>query len=54
MWKRISTLWRGGELDRQMNAEVRFHIDMETQKNIARGMAPDHARTQALKDFGPM
>jgi putative ABC transport system permease protein len=54
MWKRISTLWRGGELDRQMNAEVRFHIEMETQKNIARGLSPEQARTQALKDFGPM
>ncbi len=54
MWKRITTLWRGSELDRQMNAEVRFHIDMETQQNIKRGMAPEQARTQAMRDFGPM
>src|SRR5262245_56327283 len=54
MWKRVSALWRGGELDRQMNAEVRFHIDMETEKNVRQGMTLDDARRRALKDFGPM
>ncbi len=54
MWKRLSTLWRGAELDRQMNAEVRFHLDMETEKHIKAGMTPEQARHRALRDFGPM
>src|SRR5262245_37899164 len=45
---------RGGELDRGLNAEVRFHIEMETEKNIRLGMSPDEARRMALRHFGPM
>ncbi len=37
-----------------MHAEVRFHVEMETQKNIGRGMSPDVARIAALRSFGPM
>ena len=54
MWKRLSALFRGGQLDRGLNAEVRFHIDMETEKNIKQGMTPAEARTKALRSFGPM
>ena len=43
MWKRLSALWRGGELDRGLDAEVRFHIEMETEKNVALGMTRDDA-----------
>ncbi len=54
MWKRLIALMRGSELDRGLNAEVRFHIDMETEKNIRLGMSPDDARLKALRSFGPM
>jgi predicted permease len=54
MWKRLSALFRHGELDRGMNAEVRFHIEMETESNIRLGMSPQEARTKALRNFGPM
>ena len=37
-----------------MNAEVRFHVDMETEKNIKLGMSPEDARLKALRSFGPM
>ena len=33
---------------------MRFHIEMETEKNIELGMSPDEARTRALRSFGPM
>jgi len=52
--RRLRTLRRSATLDREMNAEVRFHVEMETQKNIGRGMSPDAARTTALRSFGPM
>ena len=54
MWKRLSALLRHGELDRGLNAEVRFHVDMETEKNIKLGMSPEDARLKALRSFGPM
>ena len=34
MLKRLIALIRGDELDRGLNAEMRFHIEMETAKNI--------------------
>ncbi len=54
MWKRLNALLRHGELDRGLNAEVRFHIEMETEKNIKLGMSPEDARLKALRSFGPM
>jgi predicted permease len=54
MWKRLNALFRHGDLDRGMNAEVRFHIEMETEKNIKLGMSPGEARLKALRSFGPM
>ena len=54
MITRIRSWWRGGELDRELNAEVRFHIEMETEKNIKLGMSPQDARLKALRSFGPM
>ena len=52
--KRLNSLIRHGELDRGLNAEVRFHIEMETEQNIKLGMSPDEARLKALRSFGPM
>ena len=54
MWKRINSLIRHDDLDRGLNAEVRFHIEMETEKNIRLGMSPEDARLKALRSFGPM
>ena len=54
MWKRLVALIRHDELDRGLNAEVRFHIEMETEKNIRLGMSPEDARLKALRSFGPM
>jgi putative ABC transport system permease protein len=54
MWKRLYALIRHGELDRGLNTEVQFHVDMETEKNIRLGMNPQEARRQALRSFGPM
>src|SRR5688572_14054977 len=54
MLKRWFALMRHGELDRGLNAEMRFHIEMETEQNIRLGMSPDEARRTALRSFGPM
>jgi len=44
----------GAGMDRELNAEVQFHIEMETRKHIRRGMPPDEARRLAVRSFGPM
>ncbi|MGE3274896.1 MAG: ADOP family duplicated permease [Vicinamibacterales bacterium] len=54
LWRRLRALLFGATMDRQMNAEVRFHIDMEAEKYIRQGMSPAEARTRALRNFGPM
>src|SRR6187431_3802033 len=54
MFKRLRALLQHDELDRGLTSEVRFHIEMETEKNIRLGMSPEDARLKALRSFGPM
>src|SRR5690242_1243769 len=35
-----------------LDRDIQDHIDRETQDNIDRGMAPEHARRQAMLAFG--
>ena len=54
MWKRLTALFTGARLDRELNAEVQFHLDMETELRVRQGLAPESARAEALKSFGPV
>jgi putative ABC transport system permease protein len=36
----------------EMDDELAFHIEMETQANVGRGLSPMEARRRALRDFG--
>ncbi len=53
---RVRSLWFGlrrpAQLDAEMADEMRFHIDMEAQRLIARGVEPADARRQAAIAFG--
>src|SRR5436190_11232355 len=40
------------ELAREVEAELRFHIEMRARANIEGGMGPDEARDAALQSFG--
>jgi predicted permease len=40
------------DMDDRLDEEVRFHIDMQTERNIRMGMKPEEARRQALLKFG--
>src|SRR5712692_3622171 len=45
--------WRHpDEIARQVEAELRFHIEMRTRANIEDGMKPDEAQLAALRSFG--
>lgn len=46
-------LFRGAE-EAELDEELRFHVEMETEANLARGMSADEARRQALIAFGGM
>jgi len=39
-------------LEREMDEEVGFHLDMQIAENIRRGMTPQAAREAALREFG--
>ena len=52
-WSRIrGTLRRDDALDEEMEREMAFHLDMSTQRNLGRGMAPEAAKRQARLAFG--
>jgi putative ABC transport system permease protein len=42
----------GKRLLEDLDQEIREHIELETQENIDRGMAPEEARYAALRKFG--
>ncbi|MGH9752429.1 MAG: ADOP family duplicated permease [Blastocatellia bacterium] len=49
---RLRALFRRESVLRDIEEELRVHVEMETETNIKRGMAPDEARAAALKSFG--
>jgi predicted permease len=50
--RRITNLFHRSKLDREIEAELRSHIEMRTADNIAAGMSPEEARRQAALRFG--
>src|ERR1017187_390666 len=52
LFARLAALWRRAKLDREMDEEMRWHVEMETERNCAAGMSPDEARCAALRQFG--
>ena len=49
---RIANLIARTSLDREIDAEVRSHIEMRTADNIAAGMSEENARRDAMLRFG--
>jgi predicted permease len=49
---RLRSLFRSHALDREMNEELRFHIERQIEQNLARGMPRKEARYAALREFG--
>jgi predicted permease len=50
--QRIANLFRGHQLQREIEAELRSHTEMRIEENIAAGMSPEKARRDALLRFG--
>ncbi|HEY7183132.1 MAG TPA: ABC transporter permease, partial [Blastocatellia bacterium] len=52
LFHRLRASLRRGKVEREMERELRFHLEMETAENIRRGMTEDEARRAALRSFG--
>src|SRR5215212_1511018 len=52
LWRRLRGLVRGDELDRELNEELRYHLEREAELHAASGMTREEARLAALRDFG--
>ncbi len=49
---RVKALGGRRRAERELDEELRFHLEMETRLNIDRGLSPAAARTAALRDLG--
>lgn len=52
LFRKLRALFRRNHLDAEMAEEMRLHLELQTEENIARGMPPDDARYAALRSFG--
>ncbi len=50
--RRWRALFRRAELERELDDELRFHLDREIEQLVAGGMSPDEAARTALRRFG--
>ncbi len=49
---RFQSLWKGRQLDRDLNDELAFHLTMREQKNRSAGLGATEARYAARRQFG--
>lgn len=49
---RLGSLFKRERFERELDAELRYHLDMLVDQNIRQGMAPHIARREALRVFG--
>src|SRR6059058_2816831 len=49
---RLLGIFRRRQLDGDLDAELRAHLEMLTEENIRRGMSPADARYAARREFG--
>ena len=50
--RRLRILLGKERVEREMDEELRFHVEMETRSNLRAGMTPKEARRRALMAFG--
>jgi predicted permease len=49
---RLRNLFIRNRLDRELDDEVRFHVEMQTEDNLRAGMSPSEAHHAAIRSFG--
>jgi putative ABC transport system permease protein len=48
----LAALFRRRQQDTEMEEEIRFHLEMETERNVHSGLAERDAQRRARRDFG--
>ncbi|HVS16650.1 MAG TPA: ADOP family duplicated permease [Thermoanaerobaculia bacterium] len=51
---RLRSLFGRGRLDREMDAELHFHLDQQVRALVAEGIPEEEARRLAARRFGPL
>src|SRR6266436_10061560 len=51
-WMKLRALGQRRAVKREIDEELRFHIEQRTAENIAAGMSPEEAAREARKRFG--
>jgi putative ABC transport system permease protein len=52
LWRRLLSRLRRGKYEREMEEEMRFHLEMQIEQNLTSGMAAEEARSAARRQFG--
>ena len=50
--KRVRTIFRRRAMERELDAELQFHLDMQTAEYVRQGLRPEVARRNARQLFG--
>ena len=52
LWRRLLFYARRDQFDRELEEEMRFHLEMKAEENLAGGASPEEARYAAQRRFG--
>src|SRR5262245_6298230 len=52
LWRGLLSLLRRRRYEREMEEEMRFHLEMQIEQNLVSGMAAEEARYAAQRQFG--
>jgi predicted permease len=52
LWRRMLFYARRDRFDRELEEEMRFHLEMKAEENLAAGISPEEARYAAQRQFG--
>jgi hypothetical protein len=49
---RLRSIFRRSQVEQELDEELRYHIERQTEELIAKGMTPEEARYAALRAMG--
>src|ERR1043165_1202970 len=49
---RLRSVFQRRDVERDLEDELRFHVDLLTEQHVSRGLDPAAARTEALRAMG--
>jgi len=52
LWRRLLYYLTRERFDRELDEEMRFHLEMKTEEYLASGMTEEEARSAARRQFG--